>query len=166
MHDMNPYAPPGQASSVEDPHGAQRATKPWRIWILQALVAVQLVTLVVATVSVLRSPEVQELPFSTLFWGLLRPLVAAPCITALLLSLQRLGPKPSLVAPTLASLWWVVSVVTLVLQGANSDDPTSDDAASSSAPWIGVAIAHLFLLWLVASTWLHGKTRAYLEQKA
>lgn len=89
----NPYATP--ASDGADAQAEVRASKPWRIWIFQALLSFQLLAAVAATVSVLQVPEVQGLPLTALSHGLLRPIASIVLVLGLLLALQRIGPKPN-----------------------------------------------------------------------
>lgn len=150
----NPYATP--ASDGADAQAEVRASKPWRIWIFQALLSFQLLAAVAATVSVLQVPEVQGLPLTALLHGLLRPIASIVLVLGLLLALQRVGPKPTVVAPLLATLWWLLSIASAFFLGVE----TEPDATRT----LVAVVLHALLLWFVLSTWLHRQTRAYLAR--
>src|SRR4051812_40478317 len=103
----NPYASPSPSSDGEDFNRAGPPTKPLRVWIFQGLLMLQLIGAVAATLSALSSAEVRGLPLAALVSGLSRAIVGIPVVAGLLLALQRLIPRPSVVVPVLASLWWV-----------------------------------------------------------
>lgn len=121
------------------------------------------------TVSAFLSSEVRELPPSAILLGLLRPIVGIPIVVALLLALQRLGPTPSVVAPALASLWWLLSFVSHFVLGVPPEPDAvralKFDDAPSLPSWVSGIILHAVLLWFVVSTWLHGATQAYLTRE-
>lgn len=162
----NPYATP--ASDGADAQAAVSPVKPRRIWIFQALLALQLFGGVMATVSVLQMPEVVGLPLSALLRGLLRAIVGIVLVIGLLLALQRVGPKPSLVAPFLATLWWLFSVASHFLLGIPAEPDAIASLKAEDAPtippWLVAGVLHALLLWFVLSTWLHRRTRAYLAR--
>jgi hypothetical protein len=154
----NPYAAPGSDGEVTA--GAARVSKPIRIWVFQALLLFQLVAGGAATFEVLQQPEVRALPLSYLLRALIRPILTTPVIVMLLLALQRLGPRPRVVAPVLAAVWWLLSITSYLAYGVWRDPEASSSVPS---PWgVGLAV-HAGLLYFVLSTWLHRRTRAYLD---
>lgn len=136
------------------------ATKPRRVWIFQALLALQLISALAGTLSAALSLEVRELPVSEILRGFIRPILGVPIVTALILALQRLTPRPSHVAPALAALWWTGSLVSHFAPGA-----PFNQGLASLPPWIGKVALHALLLWFVVSTWTHRETRAYLASQ-
>lgn len=68
----------------------------------------------------------------------------------LIVSLQRRGPKPGLVAPVLATAWWLLSASAML---------------TASPMWLVGVGTNVLLLYFALSIWLHRKTRAYLEQQ-
>jgi hypothetical protein len=162
----NPYAPPSRTTDTDLALGERRAPKPVRIWILEGMLAIQLGWAVLSTASILLSPVVRSLPLSLLAEGLIRPIVGVPIVGALLLSLQRLGPRPSLVAPVLTSLWWLLSLTASFALAAPPEPEALSALKFEDAPsppyWVTAIVLHAGLLWFVLSTWLHRRTRAYL----
>ena len=163
--ELNPYAAPMHAASTEGAEATPTevlARKPIRVWVLQLLVAVQLA--------------------ATLYWGLPYVLeikeagwLVGPVVTqlvtqsiglgAVLLSLQRIVPRPDVVAPLFAGTWWLwlagVTIETLI----TFDRVRPPDVMLWEAIAATLAI-HGVLLWLVGSLFLHPKTRRYLKRLA
>lgn len=164
----NPYAAPSRSSDADGSAGARIASKPLRVWIFQVLLALQLAGTVAVTASLLPSAEVRALPPSAILSGLIRPILAILVVIGLLVALQRQGPKPGVVAPVLASLWWLLSITShLALEMPPEPDALRSlmfDDAPSLPPWVIGVVLHAGLLWFVVSTWLHHATRVYLSR--
>lgn len=164
----NPYAAPSRSADVEAGAGVQPASKPLRIWILQVLLALHLAGAIAITATLLLSSEVRALPPSALVFGFIRPMLVIAVVATLIVALQRLGPKPQIVAPVLALLWWLLSLTShLALEVPSEPDaPRSlkfDDGLSLSL-WATGIVLHAGLLWFVVSIWRHHPTRAYLSR--
>jgi hypothetical protein len=163
----NPYAAPSRSTDADVRDAARPASKPLRIWIFQALLALQLAGAVAAIASFLLSPAVRTLPSSAILLGLLSPILGISVVIGLIVALQRLGSRPRVVAPVLASLWWVLSISShLALEAPPKAGVlrsiTFEDVLSPPA-WIVGVVLHAGLLGFVISTWRHQPTRAYLS---
>jgi hypothetical protein len=168
----NPYAAPSRSSDAQARvrPGASPATKPLRIWIFQPLLGLHFAGAVAITVSFLLSPAVRALPTSAILLGFIRPVSVILVVAALLAALQRLGPRPPVVAPVLVSIWWLVSISShFALEAPPDPDAlrslTLDDVLSLP-PWAIGIVLHAGLLWFVLSIWRHDATRAYLSRRA
>ncbi len=149
---MDPYKPPSEAADVAS--GERTAPrKPIRVSVLQALCAVQLIRTVFAVMDEFRAfGGLAEADGIWLVWNL----AWFVGVIALVLALQRLLPRPQVVAPVLAGLWWANTVMLRVQEGSFVG------ASSSNGGAAGAIIAELVMLWLAASLVFHRKTRAYL----
>jgi hypothetical protein len=164
----NPYAAPSRSADVEVGAGVRPASKPLRIWILQVVLALQLAGAVAITATLLLSSEVRALPTPALVVGFVRPTLGIAVVATLIAALQRLGPKPHVVAPVLASLWWLLSLTShFALEVPSEPDALRSlkfDDALSPPLWLTGIVVHAGLLWFVVSTWRHRATRAYLSR--
>jgi hypothetical protein len=160
----NPYAAPSHSADVEVGGGVRPASKPLRIWIFQFLLALHLAGAVAITASLLQSSEVRALPPRALLLGFIRPMLVIAVVATLIVALQRLGPKPRVVAPVLASLWWLLSLAShFALEVPPEPSPRFDDGLSAPL-WVAGIVLHAGLFWFVVSTWRHHATRAYLSR--
>jgi hypothetical protein len=140
-----------------------------RVWVFQALLVFQLAGAVALTIPAILSPDVRGLPPLAIVFGLIRPIVGIPLVVALLLALQRLGPKPTIAAPALASLWWLLSVIAHIALGVPNGPVVLRSLkfgdAPSTPPWVTALVLFAVLLWFVVSTWSHRETQAYLARE-
>jgi hypothetical protein len=164
----NPYAAPSRSADVEVGAGVRPVSKPLRIWILQVLLALHLAGAVAITATLLLSSEVRALPTPALVFGFIRPTLVIAVVATLIVALQGLGPKPRVVAPVLASLWWLLSLTShFALEVASEPGALRSlkfDRGLSPPLWITGIVFHAGLLWFVVSTWRHHATRAYLSR--
>ncbi len=139
--------------------------KPWGIWLLEAIAALQILTRVsrlardlTGATSRLREPAV-------LGW-LLGSLLGLAVLTLLLLALQRRLRRPEIAAPAVGLLWWAQGVFFAVRSFGRPPGPDLKRFLFENVPpeseFAGLVIVHGLLLWLVGSLLWHGRTRAYL----
>lgn len=147
--------------------------KPKRIWALQAVVGLQLIGAVVGVFGALMS-GLPQLPTAELALGFAKPAFAFLLLPVLLLSLQRMLPRPEHVAPALTLIWAVLTVgvwmtavpkpLPTVLESMTFHDVTPQ------ATRLGIlatrALALGVMVWAVASLFVHRRTRAYLASDA
>ena len=84
--------------------------KPKRIWALQAVIGLQLIGAIVGVVGAFIS-GLPQVPTAELVLGFAKPAFAFVLLPLLLLSLQRMLPRSERVAPALALVWAVLTVV-------------------------------------------------------
>ncbi len=142
--------------------------KPWRIWTLQAIVAVQLLGRVSQLVRDLAGAASRLREPAVLGWlvGSLLGLVVA---ILLLLALQRRLRRPEIAAPAVGSIWWAAGVFFAVRSFGRTPPPALKrfmfENVEPVAEAAGLIVVHGLLLWLVGSLFRHRQTRAYLSVK-
>jgi hypothetical protein len=144
--------------------------KPKRVWALQLVAGFQLIVAIAGTAAVLLSglPRVSA---PALLLGFAKPVFAMLLLPPLILSLQRLLPRPERLAPILAAIWAIFTVTAFVLAEHKPLPPgvqalSFDDVPADVARVVTIcirSIAFSALLWAVASLFVHRRTRAYLS---
>jgi len=154
---VNPYEPPAEPAAIGQPPAEREgpaAHKPIRVWLLQGTCVLQLGRTVVQVATEfgaggnLRNTAEAVWFTEAVFWSLV--------LLALTLALQRLIPRPSVGAPTLAVIWRLHGIV-MYIQDWGLPAPGRVDAVA-----LGRILGEAILLWLTASLMLHRKTRVYL----
>jgi len=146
--------------------GAPRPKKPWHFWILQAIVAVQVLWSIVRIVPGLRgiAPHLRE---PAVIWWLVETKLVWAVSILFVLSLQRIGfRRPDIIAPVTGLLWWANGLYRAIsglgqptppdLKGVMFEDVPADSAIA------GTVIVHGLLFALIATLLWHRKSRAYL----
>jgi hypothetical protein len=144
--------------------------KPKRVWALQLVAGFQLIVAIAGTAAVLLSglPRVSA---PVLLLGFAKPVFAMLLLPPLILSLQRLLPRPERLAPILAAIWAIFILAAFLLAEHKPPPPgvqalTSDDVPAEVARVVTIvvrSISFCALVWAVASLFVHGRTRAYLS---
>ena len=146
--------------------GGERAKKPWHFWILQAIVAVQVLWSLVRVVPGLAGLGAHIHEPAVLWWLIETTLVWVVSI-ALVLSLQRRGlRRPDIVAPITGLLWWANGLYRAISGLGQPPPPDLKGVMFENVPAeseiAGIVIVHGLLFLLVATLLLHRKSRAYL----
>jgi hypothetical protein len=139
--------------------------KPWRIWILQAIAAIQMLAGARRLVTGLMSagPHLHE---PAVLWWLLESMFGLAVVVVLFAGLQRWLRRPEIVAPAVGFLWWAMGVYVAVRSFGQPPTPEVKpflfDNVSPGAQAGGIVIAHGLILVLVGSLLWHRPSRAYL----
>lgn len=147
----------------------QNVPKPKRVWALQLLAGLQLVVLVGGVADAFIS-GLPDLPALSLVLGFAKPVMGLALLAPLLLSLQRLLPRPERVAPILAVAWCALTVGSFVFSLPKPEPQalralTFDDVPPAVGGVSKIVVRSLglgALLWAVGSLFVHRRTRAYL----
>lgn len=143
--------------------------KPKRIWALQAVLSLQLIGAIVGIVGVF-AVGLPPLPAGELALELAKPVVGLLLLPVLLLALQRRLPRSERVAPRLAVVWALFTLGVLILSTPKPLPPSLQSitfqGVTAEANRIGFlatrAAALSAMIWVVASLFVHRRTRAYL----
>lgn len=147
--------------------------KPKRVWLLQALAALQLLSSLIGVIAAF-SAGLPDLPALDLALGFAKPAVALLLLPAVILSLQRLLPKPQFLAPLLVAVWLVFTIAVIALS-TPPPQPAAVQAlqfenVSPVAERVGKVLSRILglaaLLWVVTPLFVAGPTRAYLAAKS
>lgn len=147
--------------------------KPKRVWALQAVVGLQLIGAIVGVVGLLRA-GLPQISSGELLLGFAKPVVALLLLPALLLSLQRTLPRPERVAPFLALVWALATVGASMIAVPQPLPPALDAVTFHDVTPEGTRLGNLVveilgfgaIVWVVASLFVHRRTRAYLAGDA
>ena len=138
--------------------------KPWHLWVLQAIVAVQLVWSLIRIVPVLASIGARLHERAALLLMLETFAVWAVAIM-LVVSLQRGFRRSDVIAPVAGLFWWANGLYRAIAS-LGASPPHLERGTVKAAPdlpyALGVLAVHALLFWLVATLLWHGKSRAYL----
>lgn len=158
---MDPYQPPAEPpqSFESDKSGTLPAGKPIRIWLLQLACVLQFVRTVVNLVGELLTGGGLRDTADAIWLG--QAVFWTGFLVALVLAVQRVLPRPGVVAPILAGIWWVHGVYLHLQEWAAVSPPRTANAVE-----FGGIMAEVTMLWLTASLIYHRKTRAYLSGAA
>jgi len=167
------------ARETRPAHFAQRDTeltkipKPKRVWALQAIVGLQLIGAIVGVVRLLVT-GLPQISAGELVLGLAKPIIALVLLPVLLLSLQRTLPRPERVAPLSALAWalftlgvWMTAVpqpLPPAFEAITFHDVTPE--AARLGDFVVLAFGLGAMVWVVASLFVHRRTRAYLAGDA
>jgi hypothetical protein len=143
--------------------------KPKRIWALQAVLSLQLIGAIVGIVGAFAS-GLPALPAAALVLGFAKPVCALVLLPVLVLALQRVLPRSERVAPPLAAVWalftigvWMTSIPRPLppsLESITFQDVTPEANRISFLATRAVALGAM--VWVVASLFVHHRTREYL----
>jgi hypothetical protein len=146
--------------------------KPKRVWALQLVAGFQLMVAIAGTASVLSS-GIPPVSVPALFFGFARPVLAMLLLPPLILSLQRLLPRPDRLAPVLAAAGAILIVAGFVFAEPRPLHPSVqalmfEDVPAEAARFGAIftrSVAFIALFLAVASLFVHRRTRAYLSSR-
>jgi hypothetical protein len=145
--------------------GEPAVRKPWHLWVLQAIVAVQVVWSLVHIVPVMAGigARLRE-PAALLL--MLETFAAWAVAIALVVSLQRGFRRSDIIAPVAGLFWWVNGLLRAISSLGAPPPPDLERVTFDGVPPVsqvlGMLTVHALLLWLVATLLWHEKSRAYL----
>ena len=139
--------------------------KPWRIWILQAIAALQMLGIISQLVGRLAGAASRLREPAVLGW-LLGALLGLAVVILLLLALQRRLRRPEIAAPAVGLLWWAEGVFSAARSFGRPPPPDLKRFMFDNVPApfevAGLVLLHGLVLWLVGSLVWHRQSRAYL----
>jgi len=141
------------------------AKKPWRLWILQAIVALQVVVAGVRWIPLAKAAGKHLLELAGLWW-LVQMLWPVALAVVLMLAIERVFRRSDIVAPVAGGIWWAWGLYGVISALGAPPPPDLKHLMYEDVPVqseiAALVVVQGFLLWLAGSLLWHRKTRAYL----
>jgi hypothetical protein len=153
------------AGAMTDPDPARPARKPWRLWVLEAIVSLQLLAAVVRGVPAVAAAGRRLLAPPGLWW-LLETLFSVVVTILLVLGIERVFRRSDVVAPAAGAFWWLNGVDGAIRSIGAPPDPDLKrflyEGVPAASEIAALVVVHGLLLWLAGSLLWHRATRRYL----